>query len=695
MTIHTMKARNQPSKKMDLDPQQVVLDTLRTVSQVVGVTLGPGGRSVLLERQEQGLPPFLTKDGVTVYRNLGFDDPIQDLVMEVMRDTAVRTANEAGDGTSTSTIFGAALVDKTMEFCRSNRQVAPQMVMRSLMDLIQDRGIPFLQERAVSASLTMPDGKPDEAGCRILRAVAKISANGDSALADVVVPAMRIAGDYGNVILTEAEGPSLYKVEKVAGYTLPVGWEDTMRSLWQNWITDSANQRCVVERPRVLCFNGRLNQFSTIAPILQRVGQELDAFTEGDTVRLLALAVAEGMLPFPVCAGGHKTPKCGKSHLTYNSDDGTWACGDARLTNVLAVLTPAYHVALQKYLGGVNLNLVVVASAFSDEVLTQFFVNFREPGKLKLVPVVAPHGPSVGYQAQVLQDVAAIAGARVLDPVSVAGGKFQLADLGPGVASFEMSRTRSNLVGCGHEFAYDAEHTKRLQGLLGGRVSDVSRQAQAATSTMDRGLVQERLAKLTGGLACITVQGGSNGEIRERRDRAEDAVCAVRGAIKAGCLPGGCWGLLAMGTHLLRCVEGSSFEVYVRQILLPALHEPLRRLLGNAGMMGGDVDTMVTAYLEKVQASDSMSGAPDEINPKGDQVYDLETRSWVDPFEAGLLDSAPAVVEAVRSAASIALQLGTCGAIVAYRRDTEVERREAASALAYSRATNDEANERG
>ncbi len=679
---------------MVVDPRAKVLETLDTVSAIVGATLGPGGRTVLLERQEHGLPPFLTKDGVTVYRALGFNDPVKDAIMEVMRDPAVRTASEAGDGTTTATILAAALYRETSKFCEKNPGVAPQFVMRHLMGVIQDEGIPFLEGRAVAATLETVEGKA------MLRAVAKVSANGDSALADAVVQTMEIAGDLGNVVITEGNGRSEYRSEKIPGYSLTSGWEDTMRSLWPNWITDQGNQRCVVERPRVLVVNGRLSMFSIVKPVLERVAAEWDAMESGNAERLLSVAVAEGILTPVLCGsvirmGG---PKC-TGTLVF--DGQAWKCSakgcSKEFRDLIPNMTPAQHEAFRKYQENLNRNVVIVANGFSDGVLTDFFGNFMNPDGLKLVPVLAPHGPTVGFQGQILSDIAAIAGSRVLDPVSISTGKFSLADLGPGILGFEMSRLSCTFVGVGHEQAVDDVSKARLRQQLSGRVSDVMRQEQAAASIMDKGHILERKAKLTGGLAQLTVVGASNGEVRERRDRAEDAICATRGAMRSGCLPGGCWGLVAMGWHLRSLIKdngtnGISIEDRcVLEIVWPALLEPLRRLLTNAGVV--NVQSLMDDIIRRVE-DHLFGGDRNDIHSIPPVVaYDLTSRSFVDPYRGGLLDSAPAVIEAVRSAASIGLKLGEMGPIVVYARDAEFERAEAAAAASYDHAVN-EANER-
>jgi chaperonin GroEL len=198
------------------------------------------------------------------------------------------------------------------------------------------------------------------------------------------------------------------------------------------------------------------------------------------------------------------------------------------------------------------------------------------------------------------------------------------------------------------------------------RVSHLERQASQAASQLDKSFIEERIGKLTGGIARLKVVGSSSGELRERRDRAEDAICAVRGSIKHGVLPGGGWTMIRLAHHLLQLEDP-----IVIAVLCPALLAPIERLLRNAGLGRAEgkavVDRIGTSFID----ADADNKDPEPL------VYDALGQKFVDPFNGGILDSVPAVLEALRNSLSIASLLGTLGAIIAFRRDHEVDRREA------------------
>jgi chaperonin GroEL len=190
------------------------------------------------------------------------------------------------------------------------------------------------------------------------------------------------------------------------------------------------------------------------------------------------------------------------------------------------------------------------------------------------------------------------------------------------------------------------------------QIDIVQTQLEHPESELDRLLLQERLGKLTGGIAKLRVVGSSNGELKERRDRAEDAVCAVRGAIKHGCLPGGGWSLMKVVSML------DKSDPVVAEVLAPALMEPVHKLYSNCGM----------SDLEMKQVLDPILGA---MRDGHTLVFDAMENKHGDAVELGILDSTPAVVEAVRSSVSIAALLGTLGGMVVFTRDHELERSEA------------------
>lgn len=618
--------------------EQVVLDTMKTISAIVGATLGPGGRQVLIERQEHGLPPMVTKDGVTVYRSLGFPEAEKQAIMEASRDASVRTANEAGDGTTTATILSEAVVRLIKQFCEKNPRVSPQRVVRRLERAFKEVVEPTLRRLSVKADISTEDGR------KLLRDVACISANGDTELADAVMECFRLVGDDGNVTIAEVTGPSRYEVERIEGYPIMMGYEESAGKFYPKFVNDPANQRLVMTAPAFVLYHGHIQDPQSLVELLNKIAY-------------------------------------------------FWQAGEYT------------H------------NVVLVATGFSESVLGYLAMMFAETQALNVFPLRVPQTPFPNGQLDFLMDLAAVTGAEIFDPLnrplntariviedSETGEKTS--DLGQ-VDLYEAFRFRSNVVGKGDENA------------LFVRVDELKTNLERAESMLDSINIQERLGRLTGGIAKLKVIGASNGETKEKRDRAEDAVCAVRGALKHGCLPGGCWGLLRLIRELSK--GNAENERIIQEVLMPALFEPLCRLLENVGVVPGTWDELgiivdglqlheggaidldsedhqnhnwikywpAVVYRAGNSEAQEFYGIVmamlDSIEESDPKVYDALNSQLVPAFSAGILDSAPAVLEAVRNSLSIAALLGTLGGTVVFRRDRDLERAEAQATASYLR----------
>ncbi len=573
--------------------EQKVLTTMATISKIVGGTLGPGGHPVLIERPEYNLPPIITKDGVTVFRSLGFDDPTMHCIMEAGRDASVRTANEAGDGTTCCTVLAEAFVSNTYSYCKANPNISPQNIVREIQATFDNYFLNEISKLTVPVSLDF-----DSKGRKLLHAVAKTSANGDSELADAVMRCYDICGDDGNVTITETSGPWGYQVEKVEGYPIAMGYEDSCQRYYPTFINRSDIQQVHVEKPVFLLYFGRVNEIQTVLSILERIQQ-------------------------------------------------SWRQEE--------LSTP---------------NVVLVATGFSESVLGSLMVSWAAPGSLNICPLVVPPGPQTNAAKDFLDDLAAVTGATVFDPVTKPLDEATFEDLGNiaqdtedgkwktlGVKVFEMGRYRSTVVGfCQEEFLLE-------------RVEMVKAQSEQGESELDRILTRERLAKLTGGIAKLKVIGSSNGEMKERRDRAEDAICAVRGALKHGCLVGG-------GMTLMRLAEICPDTPVSNAIIVPALTAPVKLLIQNAGVIPGD------ERFDKISKTleESALEPPEKMI-----IWDAREDIFRLGIESGVIDSVPAVRDALKNAISIATLLGTLGGTVVQSRDSVVERQEARDANEYTR----------
>lgn len=560
--------------------EKAILSTMKLASDLVGATLGPGGMPVLIERQEHAMPPVITKDGVTVFRALGFEDSTSHVVMEAARDAAVRTASEAGDGTTTATVLAEAIVRRMSVFVAENPRVSPQRITRRLESVFRDKIEPAIKDVARKSTT-------EEERSSLLYAVAKTSANGDGDLADRVLECYDVVGDDGNVTIVEITGPSGYEVEKVEGYSIGVGYEDSCMRFYQKFINDPGTMSVKLMKPVFLLYHGKITEIQSLKFLLEEIGD-------------------------------------------------LWQSK------------------------GFHHNVVVVATGFSETVLSNLAMNFAHPSTINVFPLVAPQSIDPNGQLNFLEDVSALTGAKVLDPLNAPLDKATVEDLGcgDGLTGFEATRGRSTIIG----------YVTTQGDAIAARAEDLKVLADCAPSELDKILTLERLGKLTNGIAKLKIFGVSNGETKEKRDRAEDAVCAVRGAIRHGVLPGGGWMLL----RLCALMDGMEDPI-VQEILLPALREPVVRLLKNCGL----TEEEIAEVMASVQSA-AAAGTP--------QIYDALEGKSVDAYEAGVVDSTPAVLEAIRNSLSIASLLGTLGGTVVFGRDPDLEREEARETNGFLRS---------
>jgi len=686
--------------------EKLIMDTLGTCADLVGSTLGPGGNSVLIEKQEN-MPPMVTKDGVTVFQNIGFQDSTAQTIAESVRDAAVRTASEAGDGpqplwskvltptgfvtmgevvpgmevcgtngsiqtvlgvfpkgqkeickvyfseqriveccedhlwttvdsegvtytlttknlalgmssgrqyatprlsggvdkiekievtgvftemrcikvsnpdslyvtdgfvlthnTTTSTILAHSFAKAVFQYCRTNPKVSPQRVVRSLEKAFKETLEPNIKNWRKLV-------KFDDSGKKYLRAVAKVSANGDEALADAVLECFELVGDDGNVTILEFSGPSKYEVERLDGYGVGIGFEDSCGPFYSKFLNDPKTQSAQLENPVFVLYYGRVQDVGLLAPIFEKI-----------------IEASKGKVP----------------------------------------------------------NVVVAATGFSEVVLGQLAINFAAPNhNLAVYPLLVPMSPIKTGQLDFLMDLSALTGSKVLDPLNSPLDQASAMDLGS-AKHFESTRFRSNII-----IDMDDETEARVIQ----RAEDVNEQLKSiAVSDLEKSLLRERIGKLTGGIAKLKVIGSSSGELREKRDRAEDAICAVRGAINHGVLPAGGWTLL----KLIDICKKSGDDILVN-VVAPALFGPVERLYLNAGYTSDEL-------------IDITNQLTTQINSGSDNIYDLLESKIVDAYQSGLLDSTPAVLEALRNSISIASQIGTTGGTIVFQRDGEFENME-------------------
>ena len=585
------KAKSAPkifmSDKKEL--QGIVLRTLERASDIVSSTLGPGGRNCLIESDYPGLPNRNSKDGVTVLKSLGAINPYEHMLLEQVRDAATRTASEAGDGTTSATILSYGIVKHLFDFCNRNPKHSPQKAARRITKIANELLIPYVQSRSVSI---------DEENKNLLEMVARVSSNGDVDMARSVIQAFEEIGygDASHVTIRELSGRKGYKVERIDGFPIPQGYEDSVGKFHAAFINDQANARCFLEKPLFLLFDGAINDIVSVVPLLNDLGNKY---------------VNEGNSDFK--------------------------------------------------------NIVIFANGFSENVLTQLAFNFVDPSTICVLPMVAPMSQFVNSQQHFLQDLAAFTGATLFG-LGRQLNKISLNDLGRGMESFECYRFRSTVIG-------DPDPVN-----IEVRADTLKAMASNAESEADRIFLQERIGKITNGIAKLTIYGGSQADLKEAHDRCEDAVCAVRSAIGHGALPGGCRIAIDMSLKLAQELEEGD---PAREVLMGALMMLPHRLLENSGCNDEETTEIISRLIE----------SPGE-------VYDIENQKFGKAEDLGLFDATKAVTESLSNAVSIATVLGTMGGLVAHPRDDAFERSEAKADAEFMRVAENphvyqnEANER-
>lgn len=560
------------------DLNNTVLATLDHIAKMVGKTLGPGGRQVLLERPEMNMKPIITKDGVTVIKHLGYTDSVRQLILESARDASMRTASEAGDGTTTATVLSSSIARQTSE--QSNKSpYSPQKLVREMQALL-----PFIMEKVNGYKVPLTV----ENYAELLLRVATLSGNGDQELAASVIEAFDTVGEEGNMTIVEKAGETKCTVERISGYTVDSGYEDSAKQLGASFVNDRSGTAVELNQPIMILFNGIITDSNQILDALNRIGEALQIEKRHDR------------------------------------------------------------------------NIIIVANGFNDTVIGDLQINWNDSrSNLKVYPVITPKSAIANSETGFLHDLQTYTGSPVFNPINRPLTTMDALALvkSSRTKSFEATRFRSSVV------------AEEDQGAIEMRVEELKAQKKKNESEYELKELEVRIGKLTSGIARLNIYGPTSGETRERRDRAEDAWCAIRGAIHHGVLPGGGYTLVRLSADL-SVAAGKLPQGPKRvacEIISQSLLEPVRLLYLNYG----DKPEEVEAKIQELLNDDS-------------RTFDLLEQRWVQRDE--LLDSAPAVIEAIRNSLSIASLLGTLGGVVAFDRDLDADREEQQFARRFERS---------
>lgn len=518
------------SKQMvyDEEGRRYILNGVSKLSRAVKVTLGPKGRNVAIDKKFGA--PTITKDGVTVAKEVDLTDPYENMGARMVREVASKTSDIAGDGTTTATVLAESIYREGLKNVTAG---ANPMALK--------RGIEKTVEAVVKELKNL--SKPVKENKEIAQ-VATISSNGDKTIGKTIADAMEKVGKDGTITVEEAKGIET-TLDIVEGMQFDRGY------LSPYFVTDAERMEAVLENALILIYEKKISVMKDMVPLLE--------------------AVARAGRP-----------------------------------------------------------LMIIAEEVEGEALATLVVNHLR-GVLKCCAVKAP-----GYgdrRKSMLEDIAVLTGGKCIsEEMGVKLENIKIEDLG----------TAKRIV-------VEKENTTLIEGAgttadIKGRIQQIRRQIEETTSDYDREKLQERLAKLAGGVAVIHVGAATETEMKEKKSRVEDALHATRAAVEEGIVPGG-------GVALIRCIPAldklvlQGDENVGVQIIRRTLEEPLRQLVHNAGMEG-------SVIVQKIK---------DEKKNIG---FDVENAKYTDMLEAGIIDPTKVTRVAIQNAASIAALLLTTEALI-------------------------------
>ncbi|MDE2722695.1 MAG: chaperonin GroEL [Gemmatimonadota bacterium] len=517
--------------EFDVAAREALKQGVDQLSDTVKVTLGPKGRNVVLDKKFGS--PTVTKDGVTVAKEVELEDPYENMGAQMVKEVASKTSDVAGDGTTTATVLAQSI------FHQGLRNVTAGA---NPMDL--KRGI----DKAVAASVNLiHDMSKPVAGRSDIAQVASTSANNDKAIGDLIADAMEKVGKDGVITVEEARSIET-TLDVVEGMQFDRGYVSPY------FVTDADNMEAILEEAYILIHDKKISAMRDLLPVLEKIAQT------------------------------------GKP-------------------------------------------LMIIAEDIEGEALATLVVN-KVRGTLKIAAVKAP-----GFgdrRTEMLEDIAILTGGRVLSED----------------AGFKLENATTADLGEAKRITIDKDNTTIVEGGgnsadIQGRVGQIRRQIDETTSDYDQEKLQERLAKLAGGVAVINVGAATETEMKEKKARVEDALHATRAAVEEGIVPGGGVALIRAAAGLDETrenVEGD--EKTGVDIVQRALEEPLRQIANNAGVEGALV-------VQKVASGEGNLG------------YNADTDDYEDMIQAGVPDPTKVTRSALENAASIASLLLTTEALVA------------------------------
>ena len=493
------------AKQLEFDEsaRHALLAGVSKLARAVKATLGPKGRNVVLDKKFGS--PTVTKDGVTVAKEIELEDPYENMGAQMVREVASKTSDSAGDGTTTATVLAEAIYREGLKYVTSGAN-----------PIGIQRGITKAVDAAVGQLAKIAKKVKDK---EEIKQVATVSANWDATIGEIIADAMDKVGKDGTITVEEAKSIET-TLDVVEGMQFDKGY------LSPYFVTDSDSMECRLSDPYILIFEKKVSNLKDLLPLLEKVA------------------------------------KLGKP-------------------------------------------LMIIAEDVEGEALATLVVN-----KLRgTISICAVKAPGFGDRRKaMLEDIAILTGGRcITEDLGIKLENIQVEDLG---------RAKSVVV--------DKENTTIVEGAgkssdIQGRVNQIRRQIEETTSDYDREKLQERLAKLAGGVAVINVGAATETEMKEKKARVEDALHATRAAVEEGIVPGGGVALLRTLPAIEKCEGDNDDENIGISIVRRAVEEPLRALAANAGEEG-------SLIVQEVKRS------------KGTNGYNVATGDYTDLVKAGVVD---------------------------------------------------------
>jgi chaperonin GroEL len=515
----------------DLDSRNGLKSGVDKLADAVKVTLGPKGRNVVIGKKFG--TPIITKDGVTVAKEIELSDPLENMGAQMVKEVASKTASEAGDGTTTATVLAQAILTSGLK-----------AVATGANPIDVKRGIDKAVETIVSSIKEMSQivgSDPDK-----IKQVATISANNDTSIGELISEAIKVVGKDGVVTVEEAKGMET-ELKTVEGLQFDRGY------LSPYFVNNTEKMEAVMENPIILIYDKKISMMADLLPILEKAVSTSNPF-------------------------------------------------------------------------------LIIAEDVDQEALATLVVNRVRAG----LKVCAVKAPAFGdKRREMLQDIAVLTGGTALFSDMYKLEDAELEHLGEAAKVVVSKDTTTIVDGAGEKEA------------IVTRIKEIKAQIDASKSDYETEKLQERLAKLTGGVAILYIGAASEVEMKEKKDRVDDALAATRAAIEEGIVPGGGVALIRALDSLEGLKGANEDETVGISIIKRAIEEPLRQICANAGVEGSVV-------IKEVRSG------------KGDFGYNAKTGEYENMIAAGIIDPTKVTRIALQNAASVASMIMTteCAVVI-------------------------------